>query len=52
MVRAWIGLRLAGRDVDFPSNVKRTLEGTDAKLFQKFERNREMQPGILSMNIP
>ncbi len=52
MVRAWIGLRLSGRDVDFPRNVKRTLEGTDAKLFQKFHRNREIQPGILSMNIP
>lgn len=52
MVRAWIGVRLAGGDADFPGNVKRTLEGTDAKLFQKFERNREIQPGILSMNIP
>jgi len=52
MVRAWIGVRLAGGDANFPSNVKRTLEGTDAKLFQSFERNREIMPGILSMNIP
>lgn len=44
MVRAWIGLRLAGRDVEFPDNVKRTLEGTDAKLFQKFGRSREIEP--------
>lgn len=52
MVRAWIGVRLAGGDADFPGNVKRTLEGTDAKLFQRFERSREIEPGSLSMNIP
>lgn len=52
MVRAWIGLRLAGRNVDFPENVKRSVEGTDAKLLQTFESKREILPGILSMNIP
>jgi len=52
MVRAWIGLKMAGRDVDFPVTVKQSLEGTDRELFNEFVREQEVPPGILTMNIP
>jgi tetratricopeptide (TPR) repeat protein len=54
VVRSWIGLKLTGGDKPFPSWCKRSLEGLDAVLLERFNANQgKMMPtGILSANIP
>lgn len=53
IVRAWIGVRICGgKDAPLPEGVTSALEGLDRQLLARYEHQRDLERGALTVNIP